>query len=114
RTLELRFADDVVDERAEVLLALAERWQGDLDSAEPEVEVFAKLPLLDELLEGPVRRGDDGERDGDLLLAADRPDGAALEDAEELRLRREGGLSDLVEEDRAALGQAKEPLLGRH
>ncbi len=52
-----------------------------------------------------VRRRDDPGIHLDLRLGAEPPDDAVLEDAEKLRLGSRGHLRDLIEEDRALVGQ---------
>ena len=61
-------------------------------------------PLLDQLGEILVRGGDAPDVDGAARLAADRPDLARLQHAQELALQRQRQIADLVEEDRPAVG----------
>jgi hypothetical protein len=63
---------------------------------DPVVEVLAKGALVDRALEVAVGRRDEADVEPDLALAADRPDLALLEGAQELRLERERQLADLV------------------
>ena len=58
-------------ERRYVLRALAQRWQHDLDHAQPVVEVLAEAPRLHLVLEVAVGRGDDAHVDCDRRRAAD-------------------------------------------
>ena len=92
-------------EERDVLAATPERRHLDRHDAEAIEEVLAELARGDRLLEGPVGRGDDAHVDllrGD---AADRLEAAVLEDAQELHLELRAHLPDLVEEDRAAVGE---------
>ncbi len=91
-------------ERGDVLAPGAERREAEADDGKPEVEVLAKAPVVHVLGEVAIRRSDDAHVDLPDRVAADAPDLAVLEDAEELRLQRRGKLADLVEEDGAALG----------
>ena len=91
-------------EQLDVAHAIAQRRKLDLDHREPIVEILAQLAVLERLLEILVRRGDDANVDGDLLLAAEAPHRARLERAQELHLDVGGHLADFVEEERAAVG----------
>ena len=83
------------------------------DHVEPVVEVLAEAARRDLLLEILVRRGDHAHVDLDRLGSADALEAVLLEDAQDLRLRHQAHVGDLVEEDRAAVGQLElAPLLG--
>ena len=77
----------------------------DRHHAQPVVEVLPELALGDQLVEDggwwPRRRA----RHADRLLAADALQLAVLQDAQQLGLRRFVQVADLVEKDRAAVGQ---------
>ena len=94
-----------VDQRADVLQALAKRGHRNGHDAQPIVEILSETARRDELVEPAVRRRDDADADADRLLAADALQLAVLQDAEQLRLRRLVQVADLVEEDRPAVGQ---------
>ena len=66
-------------------------------------------PARDQLLEVAVRRGDDPHVDPDRLRAADALELLLLEHAQELRLQVERQVADLVQEERAAVGQLEAP-----
>ena len=97
-----------MDEGRDVARALAERRQDDGDDVEAVEEVLAELPRLHHRLEVAVRRGDDADVDRDRLVAADAPDLALLEGAEDLPLQREREVADLVEEEGRAGGGLEE------
>src|SRR6266498_2153610 len=63
--------EEVLDERRDVLLAIAERRHVDVDHVEPVVEVVAELRLLDLLLQILVRRDDDPDVHLDRQVRAD-------------------------------------------
>ena len=75
------------------------------DAAEAVVEVLAELAALDHRLQVAVRRADDADVGADGRRPADALERALLEDAEERDLRARRDVADLVEEERAALGQ---------
>ena len=84
---------------------LAERRELDREDVEPVVEVLAERLLADGLEQVAVGGGDDADVDLDRRRAADPLELALLEDAEQLGLGLRGQLADLVEEERAAVGQ---------
>ena len=65
---------------------------------------WRKLLLGDQRLQVLVGRADDAHVDRDLLAAADALDHAVLQEAQQLRLQRQRHVADLVEEQRAAVG----------
>ena len=85
--------------------ALAQRRHANRHDAEPIEQVLAERARGDQLIELPIRRRDDADADADRLLAADALELAVLQDAQQLGLRRLVQVADLVEEDRAAVGQ---------
>ena len=70
----------------------------DVDAVE---EVFAEALLFDLGLEVAVGRRQDARVERLLRVAADGPDRALLQRAQELGLHARGHLADLVEEERA-------------
>src|SRR5262245_36898018 len=103
--------EEVVDEQREVVLALAQRRQRDLDHVEPVVEVFAEARRRDFLLEASVGRRDDAHVGPLVLRASDPPERLLLDHAQQLDLERERDVADLVEEQRALVGELEEALL---
>ena len=63
--------EEVIDESRDVLLAVAQGGQRDVDDVEAEVEVLAETAFLDGLLEFGVGGGDDADVDMDGLVGAD-------------------------------------------
>src|SRR5581483_6395049 len=88
------------DER-DVVAALAERRERHRRDVEPEVEVLAEPPSAHERLEVAVSRGHDPCPEGARVALAEALVLPLLEDAEELDLRLERHLADLVQEERA-------------
>jgi len=103
RAVEAR--DEVLDERRQVFAPLPERRERDREHAQAIVEVAAKLPRLDHAPEVAVGGGDDAEVDPPHAGGAERPHLPVLHDAQELRLERGREVLDLVEEERAAVGE---------
>jgi hypothetical protein len=104
-----RLAHELRDQERDVLAALAQRRQMDAEDVEPIVQVAPELLERDELPEILVGRRDDADVDVDGVLAADAQELALLEHAQELGLRRDRHLADLVEEDGAAVRELEEP-----
>ena len=106
---------EVLDEGRQVLRALAQGRHADRDHGEPEEEVLAEAALLDLLLEVLVGGGDDAHVHLDRLLRADALDLALLQHPQHLGLGAQAHVADLVEEDRALVGQLElaDLLLGR-
>ena len=92
--------------------AVPKRRQLDGNHVEPVEEVLAELPLGDRPRQVAVGGGDDPDVRGNLLGAADAPELALLQHAEELDLHGRGHLADLVEKDGPAFGDFHEALLG--
>ena len=76
----------------------------DREDVEAVIEVLAEAALLDEVEQALVGRRDQADVDLHGFLRADRIDLALLDGAQELDLRVERQLADLVEEQRAAVG----------
>ena len=72
--------------------------------AQPVQQIFAQCSLCYALLRDPVGRRDEAHvDDGILLLAADTPNDAILNHAQQLGLNRQRHLCQLVEEQRPAV-----------
>ena len=87
-----------------VVAALAQRRQAEVHDVEAVVEIFAEASAADLVFEDAVGRGDDADVDLLRLAVADAEDDALLQRAEELHLEVERQLADLVEEERALVG----------
>ena len=97
--------EEVVGEDRDVGRPIAQRRHIELHDLESEEEVAAERARAHGLLERPVGRGDDAHVGLDRRVAADALERMAFQHAEELRLRRERHLADLVEEDRPLVGR---------
>ncbi len=87
-----------------VVAALAQRRQEEVHDVEAVVEVLAEAPGADLLLEDAVGRRDDADVDLLGLAVADAEDDALLQRAQQLHLQVQRQLADLVEEERALVG----------
>ena len=97
--------EEALREHRDVDLPLAQRRQPDRERVDAVVEIFAEPAVADELLERPVGRRDQAEVDRDRLVAAEALEAPLLEHAQQLGLRDERHVADLVEEQRAVVGQ---------
>ena len=98
-------ADEVLRQQPEIVLPIAQRRQRERDDVEAVEEILAERAGLDRGLEVAVGRRDQPEVDAYRPRAADALELALLQRAQQLRLQRERQLADLVEEQRAAVGQ---------
>src|SRR6266699_2008503 len=103
----------VLDEQRQVLDPLAQRREHDRDDVQAVVEVLAEAPRLHLGLEVLVGGGEDADVDLERAVAAHPLELALLEHAQDLRLRLERHVADLVEEERAAVSDLELPLARR-
>src|SRR2546425_4903639 len=95
--------DEVAHEKRDILGPLAKGREIDRKDVQPVVEIGAKLSRLDQLLERPVRRGDDPDVAPDRVRAADPLELLLLEHAKELRLEVQRQVTHLAEGGRVAV-----------
>jgi hypothetical protein len=100
---------EVPGERHDVLAPVAQRRDADVEHVEAVVEVEAERAARHLVRELLVRGGDDAHVDGEVARAAEPPEGHLLEHLEQLGLRREGHLADLVEQQRPPVGLLEQP-----
>jgi hypothetical protein len=103
--------DEPVAEQRDVFGALAQRRHAQLDGVDAEVEVFAEPAVGERRVEIDVRGADEAEVHLDEPLAANRPVLTLLQHAQQFRLQVRRHLADLVEHERAALGEFEQPHL---
>ncbi len=106
---------EVLDQQRNVAPPLAQRRQVQGDDVEPIVEVLAELPLAHQGLEVAVGGGQHADVDANRLVAAEPLDRPLLQRAQQLGLQLQRHVADLVEVERAAVGQlelAEASLLG--
>jgi hypothetical protein len=96
--------EKVAGQLGDVGLPAAQRRDVDFDAAQPVVEIGTEYPAGDERLERLVRRRDDARVDAAVAVAADPLDREILQRPQELGLRRQRQVGDLVEEERSPFG----------
>ena len=96
--------EEVLGELGDVLLAITKRrdcqWENSQAVEKVETEAAFGCVLFQMLVGG----GDDADVDVEDFVVADALELAAIEEAEELGLEREGHFADLVEEQGSAVG----------
>ena len=117
--LALLFARDffqkIVHQQRNVVAPLAQRRNVNAHDVEPVKQILAELPRRHGGFQRLVRGGDDAHVHLDRLVAADALERAALQHAQNFRLRRGRHVADFVEENRAfvALLEFADALDGR-
>ena len=101
--LPVDLLEEVGDEERDVLAALPQGGQDDLDDLEPVVEVLAEPALLDVLGQVLGRRREDADVDAHGRVAAVAQEGLVLQRAQDLGLGLERHVGHLVEQQRAAM-----------
>ena len=101
--------EEMMREQPDVFSSFAERRQRDRYDRDAVVEVFAEISALHFLGEVAIRRGHDPHIDGDRRRRPDAFERALLQRAQQLHLHRMVELTDLVEEERAAIGRLEAP-----
>ena len=95
------------DEQGNVLHALSERGQVDLNNVQAVIKIFAKSAVLNELFEIVVGGRDDSHVDLDGFVRANGDELALLDDPQQLSLGFDAEGADLVEKNRPAVGNVK-------
>ena len=106
--LAAELAHELLDEAGDVLAPLTQAREVDAQHVEPMIQIAAELAQLHLLAQIPIGRGDDADVHPEKVLAADPPELPLLEYPQQLGLRRQRHLADLVEEDGPAVGQLEE------
>lgn len=94
---------EIGDQRLNVFLALAKRWNMERNHVKAIIEVFAELALLHGLFEVAVRGGNNANVNRNRHPPANRVDRSLLENTQETHLHIERHFSNLVEEDGSAM-----------
>src|SRR5690554_940002 len=101
----LRSSRTLPGQQQDVAAALVKSWDLDGDDSQAEEQVPAEFALLDHLLQIAVGCADDPQVDLALLDRAHPAYGSVLKQLEQLCLQPQVHLSDLVEEQGAAIGR---------
>ena len=99
-----RAVGEVRGEQGNVLAPLAQRRNAKWKDGEAVIEIGAEPALAHFVLEVAIGRGDDAHVDAVNTVAADTLNLPVLQGAQQLWLQFERQLADLVEEQRAAVG----------
>src|SRR5262245_48461933 len=103
----------MLGERQYVFFAVAKRRQVNVDDVQPIKEVFAEVAGSDGALEIRVSSGNDSSVDLARLGVAERRELALLNHAQQSGLGLGRDCGDLVEEDRAVVGDFEQSFFGR-
>src|SRR5262249_30201646 len=101
--------EEMIDENRNLLPPLPQRWDADLDDVQAVVQVLAELMRPHGRLEVAIGRGDEPHVRTDDLLAADARELAVLEHVQELGLKPQRHLTDLVEQQGALIRRLELP-----
>ena len=107
-----RLRQVVIHQQQDVVAALAQRRDADLNDVEPVEQIFAEQSIGDALTQIAIRRGDQphvGVTRG--RVRADRLNLARLGETQQHRLHAQAHLPQFVEEERAAVGLPHQPEL---
>jgi hypothetical protein len=104
----------VPEQQRDVVLACAQRRQHQRQHRDAKVQILAEGRGVDHPAQVAVRGRDQTHVDRPVLAFAQALDGARFQHAQQLRLKRERQLADLVEEDRAAVRRLERPGARRH
>src|SRR5207247_3560785 len=105
--------DEVVHEQRDVVLAVTQGGDLDRDDVDTGVEGFAEAALADQRLEIAVGRRDHAHVHPEGVFTPDALERLLPERPEHLRLRLEAHVTDLVEEERAVVGELELPATAR-
>ena len=97
--------EEALDQQRNVLGPLAQRRHDDGHDLQPVKQVLAELARRHRLLQLLVGGGDDAHVDADQFGAADHAERAVLQHAQQVALALGREVADLVQEQRAAVGQ---------
>ena len=114
RQLQVKRADEVLQQKRDVLPPFPQGSHGDMDHVQAVEEVFPEPPALDVLYQIPIGAGDDPRVDQDRLGAAHGPDDFLFDHPQELHLHVERQVADFVQVDGAAIGRSEQPRTGLH
>src|SRR5439155_20239229 len=102
------FISSTNSQKSDISAALAQGWEEKRDHPRAVAQVFTEASLCDLATQSLVGRGDHPHVHRDRARGADRDERLLLHDAQELTLQLERDLRDLVEEERALVGEREE------
>src|SRR5438445_203006 len=101
--------EELIGEQRDVLFAVPQRRDHDRHHVQPEKEILPEFFALDAFLQVAVRGGNDAHVHFHRAVAAHALELPLLEHPQEFRLERGGNLTDLVEQNRAAVREFEAP-----
>ena len=107
---QVELVQERLHQQRQIVAPVAQRRQADREHVQAVEQVFAQLALLHRFERIDVGRGDDAHVDRLLVPAAEAAEAALLQHAQQLDLRRRRHLADLVEKQRAAIGELEAAL----
>ncbi len=107
--LPVEMANEMMREEGDVFRMLPERRHGDGEDAQPVEQIFPKHPFPHRLGRIPVGGGEDANVKMVLLGATKPPHLSVLQNAEQLRLQRNGHFRNLIQKERAVMGEFEAP-----
>src|SRR5579863_10221550 len=102
-----KLLDEVADQQGNVFFPLAQRRDSDGKHIEPVIQIGSKFLLVGHGFQIAIRCRNQAGIGTQSARAAKTLEFALLQDAQKLRLKLERDFSDLIEEDRPAMGQLK-------
>src|SRR5689334_18056510 len=102
----------MVYQQGNIFHAVAQRRQAYADDVQPIIQVFAELTFFDQLFQVHVGSSNDADVDLDFLHSTQMHELAVLEHAQDLGLRIESHGADLIQEERAFVGNFEQALFG--
>ena len=99
------FDQEELGQRDNLVPPFAQGRHADIDDLQPVVQILAELSRPNHLPEVTVGGGNHAHVDGDRAIAAEAREFAVLQHVKELGLQRGRHLPDLIEHDRALMGE---------
>ena len=105
--------DEELRHRHDIVGAIAQGRNQNLNHVQPEIEVLAERAFLHRLAQILVGGRDYPQVQVNILEAAQAAEGLIFQHAQQLGLQHEGNLADFVQEQRAFIGQFEDAALLR-
>jgi len=91
-------ADELLDQARDILLPLSQRRHENGDDVDPVIEIFAKLPASNHLLQVAISGSQDPDINMDIAHSTDTAKCSSFEHAQQLGLKTRGEVANLVQE----------------
>src|SRR5260370_14902393 len=103
----IEVAQNVLDERGNILLAIAQSGQMNMEDVQPEIEILPELAVRNRLFGVLIRGGEDAHIHRRLDFTPQAPDLSIFEDPQQFSLGGRWHFTDLVQKQRSAIRQFK-------